>query len=628
MTPWAHELTQPTTRVGRLCVRGTSLDPLAVQRRAEAALTACRFGEIALPESAILCIRSFRDPLPGTLHLQGQNREANAAWQQAAAAALEGLLRRAPRPALETVPAGADAVLFLSPAEMLVSLARDWCRSETGTRWWWRSLFPGAEGSSGVLRVWRERAEHVPAALHQLAGEAQAAPFLQALGPPAARALWVAVAEKFGLAALLAELEAAPSATPSEEKTAPPGTRSPCPEAAPAPRSPARSAPWRTWVAGHEEAGLTGDSLLLLVTGLLLYRAPVALRAPGFARQARAWMRSTEAALAGPQPPPADDEATQESAEGGSPLALRSKPTPVRPPTDLASSQERSPVPAAQPVAFPDPGLGSHLPKDPPVPLPPSPSEPFRQRPMTSAAVTESPGSVPLKEGEAAVPAIPVAESQPPLAAKPAAETTTDVADALRCQIVETEFGGILYLINLGLFLNLYGDFTSPLKPGIALPIWDFVALVGRHLVGARLREDPVWALLARLSGRNPETEPGEGFLAPEDWPLPEDWADFCTTLPLDTEPYGAAPAGPLIEWLDWLLPYLRWRLDRALGLDFPDQIAGLLCEQPACIRVTDARVEITFSLNRLPVQVRLSGLDRDPGWVPAAGRAIAFRYD
>src|SRR5213076_1469870 len=32
---------------------------------------------------------------------------------------------------------------------------------------------------------------------------------------------------------------------------------------------------------------------------------------------------------------------------------------------------------------------------------------------------------------------------------------------------VETDLGGLFYLINVGLFLELYGDFTSPLRPGI-----------------------------------------------------------------------------------------------------------------------------------------------------------------
>jgi hypothetical protein len=28
-----------------------------------------------------------------------------------------------------------------------------------------------------------------------------------------------------------------------------------------------------------------------------------------------------------------------------------------------------------------------------------------------------------------------------------------------------------------------------------------------------------------------------------------------------------------------------------------------------------------------LPLQIRFAGLDRDPGWVPAAGRFITFHF-
>src|SRR5205807_8456567 len=36
---------------------------------------------------------------------------------------------------------------------------------------------------------------------------------------------------------------------------------------------------------------------------------------------------------------------------------------------------------------------------------------------------------------------------------------------------IETQLGGLFYLINLALYLNLYGDFTMPEAPGIELNI-------------------------------------------------------------------------------------------------------------------------------------------------------------
>jgi hypothetical protein len=43
---------------------------------------------------------------------------------------------------------------------------------------------------------------------------------------------------------------------------------------------------------------------------------------------------------------------------------------------------------------------------------------------------------------------------------------------------------------------------------------------------------------------------------------------------------------------------------------------------------VTPTRVDVLMKLNELPIAIRLAGLDRDPGWVPAAGRFVAFRFE
>ena len=99
-----------------------------------------------------------------------------------------------------------------------------------------------------------------------------------------------------------------------------------------------------------------------------------------------------------------------------------------------------------------------------------------------------------------------------------------NVADSLVAESVETEMGGLFYLINLGLFLGLYSDFTSPGRPGLALSIWDFVALIGRRLVPTEGKSDPVWGLLARLADRDEASPPGAGLEPPEEWAVPIDW--------------------------------------------------------------------------------------------------------
>jgi hypothetical protein len=68
--------------------------------------------------------------------------------------------------------------------------------------------------------------------------------------------------------------------------------------------------------------------------------------------------------------------------------------------------------------------------------------------------------------------------------------------------------------------------------------------------------------------------------------------------------------------------------LTGALGLTDPAAAARLLCVHRARVFVTATRVDIVLSLAELPIAVRLAGLDRDPGWIPAAGRSVAFHFE
>ena len=89
---------------------------------------------------------------------------------------------------------------------------------------------------------------------------------------------------------------------------------------------------------------------------------------------------------------------------------------------------------------------------------------------------------------------------------------------------IRTEFGGIFYLLNVAIALDLYGDFTQPRRPGIALSPWDLLSLIGRAWFGRPFERDPVWALLAQLSGRLPNEAPGTGFAPGESWAVPAGW--------------------------------------------------------------------------------------------------------
>ena len=205
------------------------------------------------------------------------------------------------------------------------------------------------------------------------------------------------------------------------------------------------------------------------------------------------------------------------------------------------------------------------------------------------------------------------------------------------------------------------------------------MALVAQRLLGTEPNSDPVWPLLTRLAGRGTDDSAGQDFQPPAEWRLPPAWLapfsggtawtwavaagclrvehpeGFCvldlaqgpddpsSRLQLEMQTYAAGCAAelrqtlvsdgeqtriPLERWLGWLVPYLRARLVRALGLTDAAELPALFFARRARVFVTASRLDVVFNLAELPIAVRLAGLDRDPDWVPAAGRVIAFHFE
>jgi hypothetical protein len=178
--------------------------------------------------------------------------------------------------------------------------------------------------------------------------------------------------------------------------------------------------------------------------------------------------------------------------------------------------------------------------------------------------------------------------------------------------------------------------------------------------------------LLAELAGRGAFQKPGESYRAPDAWRTPLEWlhefpevqpwravsrsgrlrlthpAGFCVldvplagrtapdALAAEIAPYSAdaspieevddgVPAlSPLDRWTGWIAGYLRARLVRAINRD---DAAQVLCRVPARLQVTPAHLHVFIRLDEHPIEIRLAGLDRDPGWIPAAGRYVSFHF-
>jgi hypothetical protein len=186
---------------------------------------------------------------------------------------------------------------------------------------------------------------------------------------------------------------------------------------------------------------------------------------------------------------------------------------------------------------------------------------------------------------------------------------------------VETEVGGVFYLLNVALALGLYGDFTKPRGPRLDISIWRFIALVARGLLRGAHPDDPLWLVLDDLAGpRAPDLQVSAA------WRVEPEWVQALQP-PLRRAPRLMLRGTTFERFLRWHTRHIRARVARALGV--PAARAGeLLCAHHASVRVGPARVDVAFSLDELPIAIRMSGLDRDPGWIPSADRTVAFSYD
>jgi hypothetical protein len=621
--------------VAKTVVRDRRGDPLAARAVAARALAGACFEAPGLPPRAELVVRRLHDPVPGALGARARDLAPPAVWQRALSDVLAEHVRRAARPADEAVPATATSVLFADRAELLACFARDIAAGVAATRWWWNALRAGARSEVDVLAdALRREPFAVPATFELLARRGDAVAVARTLAPRDAIAIAIAVAAAVGAdgaAAAVAAWNGGEGARVARQRN--------------------RDSTWAALLQAVPEAtepALRGESRALLLVALASRRTPATLRAPAAAEVLEELIATplgelpavSEGVVAGGRPPPLQERRRSRVVAVRGAEAARA----------IAGARpRRGPAGHAQPGGRLSRGEGSALTRAPAAAA-------WQRR-------TRAPDDVDRRRAAAAepgllVPSGPVRYEAPsrardePATGRARRGTGGRTAVLLDASTV-TRLGGIFYLVNVALELGLYGDFSRPRDRATALDPWRLVALVGERLLRGRPR-DPVWELLEQLA--LDERRPRErrvwrlprGWLAPfaddeRPWRVRTDGVRIRVEHPagfptLDV-PHGElerelsrmrAPAlrraratpGPF-SWTDALADYVRARLRATLG----DEGDSLLLRRPAEVRVTPATVGVVFSLDEHPVEIRIAGLDRDPGFVPAAGRAVSFHY-
>jgi hypothetical protein len=514
-----------------------------------------------MPPSAMLLVRRLPDPLPRCLMSDANALRSSPEWERAALLSLEDLYRRAVRPAREFVPAGAASVLFLDQGEMLACLALDLVNGDAGVRWWWTAVLRGLPGGAveALLAVLRRKPRYIPAALHHLAQRRQAVRVVKAFSSAEAWSLLADVAREFELRLPMSvpPLEFVPVPVTEDSSTQ---SREQHHDAEPSALESVREIvpPWVPVIAidavpdslGRERAALLGVTLLL-------QRFPHVPRSTAFARGFARWYEAVahsqekSPAIAGrdalsrvaigTETPSSPSLAAGETAGSPQFLADATAPETTECPAKagLSTEQPRRPESASRQSTMQI--LASVRTEQTQTTQENLPSHNLGECPRTLIEdVNHSRDSIPPMRTERAAllptvahEASSVFEERPQSARATAPKEAQTVAESLAAHLaqdqIETELGGLFFLINLVRALALH-SFLEQLGLDEQLSDWAIVELLARCLIGRRdahFAVDPIWRALAALDGRDPAVAAGHNFRGCERYALPPEWTAF-----------------------------------------------------------------------------------------------------
>jgi len=648
-------------------------DGLQARQRFEAALADFSPSSLNLPPRALLIVNRIAPVARLRLHRTGGGN----GFGQAVQAELENKARTASQPWVNSGVANVEAVLFTDETELMACLLRDWLQGSLALRWWWPLVLEGLSAPAWWRRAVLPRGEVLPAVFSLLATQGQAVAWVVRLNESevsqAITAILAAHAMPSPSVWLHSEslLQESPISRSNSAQTSTPGQSQNLHKPSPAKGSVSDSIGLRrqlvTLVPEVQNHALTIPQRRLLALALGLQRGSSWTRSPAFVVALQTLEISD---------PVEDEDFGQNRTALPNPSIRLQENQPML--TDFLEAGDKDTASSH---------AGNFKEKSLPVvrlvePLNEVQSEnisPYTSVPFESSFQIEPPN--------------------PPISPKHITHYSNELVTH-NLPTIETQFGGLFYLLNVALALELYGDFTQPQKLGIALSSWDFLALIGNAWFGQDFRQDPLWCLFAELAGRSVKETPGCNFTAPDFWIVPDEWlkpwiqagkmsstegevavskslgdarslklyvtpkrlqiwhdAGFILidvpriagVKPLNQamllsthfeclgkikfirvhrSPQPAAKRDSLGRWLRWILLYLNARLGRALGNDLSNPLSRFVCCHSAKLYCTATALDIHLALTSLPIEIRIAGLDRNPGWIPAAGRSIAFHFE
>jgi hypothetical protein len=720
--------TNATTHINTLQVRGAVANTPALRLRLSSLLGSADLRPPGFSPAAVLIVRRIADPLPGRA-LTRRGGTMDRAWTRAAREALTTLYRQAARPMQGPVSTTAEAVLFADKAELLACLARDIIQGRAGSCWWWRGMLRGAPATAPVLvELFCREARALPAALYKLAQTGEAAPLLAALSPTQAIRVLTAVSQVYGTTGIPAALLAAPPARqPAATSTASAPASSTAAPFISINTAPPAHAPWETLLPPallprsiqREHAALLGVALTLAVR-------PTVARAPAFPRQLAAWWAAGAPVSTTRQPAPA--LASTKAPASDAPVPGEAYAADIDAGSSQQAAQDEHTTPSIAAPDHPDEEGTIHPPQQPAPPAASvsghsnaaeaaqAPQQPVRPEHPASPTAADQPISPNTGEDTPATYAAQPADTPDTTPARPAEPTSKQhpahplppesqtlapdpyaPAEPLAPDpepLSTTELGGVFFLINLMLHLDLPECFEPDWSLESQIGPWGALELLARGMLARHStawQADPLWDTLAALDGRLPGTLPGEHFSHHPNYDIPPGWLKqpgchpgtrcfwssnnqrvclwseqgfvlheghdatpdparaardrlhICLEEPDTIELVQAAATdapidaltGPLLDrlnpqlsrWLALVLPFIERRLRLALGTEAAQTVEALLLRRGQLF-LTSMHLDLVMPMSAVTLPVRVSGLDRDPGWLPTFGRIIRLHFE
>jgi hypothetical protein len=572
------------TELRSVRLHGAQSDPLRARQRLERALDAVDWTPPHLPPRAVLLVRRL---VVGSHSAKAFGAGVTKALRQRADAAR--------RPWLHGDAATAEAVVFADEAELIACLIRDWLRGSVAERWWWQTIIGVAGAEQWLRRHVLPRGDALVPALSLLAPTQEVVPWVARLKAPDVRAAVTAVAHAFALPmSVTPRRMAVETIDEGGDEEAVPSSAGVDLDGSQVTAAVVRL---MATVPEMRSASLHREQRRLLILALTATRALSWARTPEFARairvldrhdfDAEALVRSSPVVRRDERPVPRVIERAPIEA---TPIAPIEHPGPPAGAVADPSSTIAVESPETERASSTAPEANRTRLAEPPL-MPNAERDQVAETVRATIADESSPAIQARSSAEPVVEADVHSETDW-WTALPQAETSVSPIPGTR---VETQYGGIFYLLNAWTAMEIYADFTAPRGRNLAVSPWDLLALVGRAWFPKSFVADPIWTLLADLAVRDPEDEPGR------DVDLPDGW--FAAHL-----------------------ESLTARLESALGCEQED-VPTLVCRHRATIAITASALHVHLSLSDLPLDVRIAGLDRDPGWIPAAGRSVYFDF-